>query len=790
MNTCYHCGSKIYGSEILGLDNKSFCCNACLAVAELISNSELNLYYQLRENSSPEKVKTIPSELYLAYDVEEVANQYLRKIDDNFCEANLFIDGIHCSACGWLIKKALKNKLNLEEVSINTTTSRAEIIYPAKKIKLSEILQTISALGYQPNLFNPAQEELNYNKIRNSYLSRILVSGLGMMQVMMFATGLYTGAFFGIERDYSQLLRWVSLILTTPIFLYTGYPFLKSAYLGLKNRQINMDIPIATALFFSFIASVLNTFLERGEIYFDSVLMFIFFITISRFLEFLTRRRAKLNSLNFSKLLPESLEVLDKNKTLKFIPLPAIQKGEIVKILPSQTIAFDGIVVEGETRIDEAMLTGEQMPLFKKVGDKVLAGSQNLESPIFIKVQTTGQEPTLAGIERLISQAQKSQSQLYLKSQKLAEKTILAILILAALGWISWQFINPNKAFDIALAVLVATCPCALSLAIPVVLTTAINKAHSLGIFIKSSEALDKLLSIRNLIFDKTGTLTEGNFRLISANFYNQDKNFLWQIAKSLEKNSPHPLAWAIVKECSLEELKMQKIKLFNQGVIGEYQGIKYGIGSYNFLKEEFLLTEEIKESQENSEIFLVSPKTILAKFIFADPEIKNLAQLIKQLNNYKILIASGDKLKNVAKIANKIGIKEFYGELKPEDKLKILENLEGDSLVIGDGINDAPLMKKAFLSVSVKGANILNQESADIVLLKTGVETLPYLFALAKKCQNIIKLNLIWASAYNILIIPLALLGFLTPWIAALGMSLSSLIVVGNALRVKSEDL
>lgn len=787
MSNCYHCGSKIAeGAELLGLDNQLFCCSGCLAVAELIKSSDLQLYYQIRENQQGERVKKIPTELYLAYDVEEVANQYVYKNSCGNCEIQLFIDGIHCAACSWLISSFLKEKLALENVVVNATTARAEIIYPPE-IKLSDILKTIAKLGYKPNLFTPSQDEIRQNKIRNNYLLRLVVSGLGMMQIMMFATGLYTGSFLGIERDYSQLLRWVSLILTTPIFLYAGFPFLNSAFWALKNKKINIDVPIASAIFFAFIASVINTFLERGEIYFDSVVMFIFFITISRFLEFLSRRRAKLNSLSFSKLLPEALEVWnERDKKLKFCPLPAIQKGEIVKILPTQTIAFDGIIYEGQTRVSEAMLTGEGKSLSKKIGDKVLAGSLNLESPILIKVETTGQETTLAGIERLIAKAQKPSPNLE-KSQKLAQQSIISILVLAFLAWLIWLFIDKGKAFDIALAVLVATCPCALSLAIPTVLTSAINKANSLGIFIKSSESLEKLLKIKNIIFDKTGTLTEGNFRLIKTEFFNPKFNqkLILQIAKTLEKNSSHPLGWAVVKSFDLEELKMEKIKLFREGVLGVYQGEKFAIGSLNFIFETFNLKAKTSSNALENEVFLARENEVLAKFYFSDPIVKDLKNLIAKLKAYKLIIASGDNLKNVEKIAQLAEISEFYGNLKPEEKIKILESQKTASLVVGDGINDAPLMKKADLSIAVKGANPMSQGQADIVLISKGIESLPYLFALAKKCQKIIKQNLIWAVFYNLLILPLAIFGFLTPWIAALGMSLSSLLVVLNALRI-----
>lgn len=791
-DTCYHCGQSIpkgtaITAELHGV-SRSFCCHACEAVAQLISGADLQQYYQTRTNVAPRP--QLSAIRWDAYDIPAIASQYVhRENGDN--EIHLYIDGIHCGACGWLICRLLKSELNLENVSVNTTTARAEIHYP-DDVNLSQILATIAKLGYTPNLYTPEQTEKRQNKMRNQYLLRLIIAGLGMMQVMMFATGLYTGEYFGIEKQYAQLLRWISLGTATPVFLYSGWPFLSNAWLGLKARCVNMDLPIALAIAGAYFASVYHTIIGRGEIYFDSVTMFIFFLSISRFLEFLTRRRAQLNEVQFAKLLPEAVEK-QTNGQWVLTPLSAIGKEDEIRIFPAQTIAIDGVIVQGQTRADESMLTGESTAVNKTIGDSVFAGSHNLESPIIVRVTAAGQETVLAGLRRLMSRAQQHQSNILTNSQQLAKYTIIGVLILAMISYGIWYLIKPSQAFNIALAVLVATCPCALSLAAPATLTAAINHAHRQHILIKQSDSLDKLQHIRHILFDKTGTLTEGNYRLITQTIYHPDANFIWQISKSLEKHSPHPIAWAIVQQTAAPELPLTDIQQNRgQGISARYQGEHWTIGSIAAITAtyphlEIPISQPLTLPPNTAHVYLANTKGIQAEFYLADPLRKNIPQTLAELKNREHHLASGDTTENVRMIAEQLDIRDWHANLTPEGKIHILEGLTGDTLMIGDGINDGPVMAQATLSVAVGKANPLSQTQADIVFMHHGPEALPYLFQLAQRTRQIIHQNMIWAILYNLIVLPLAILGHLTPWIAALGMSSSSLIVTLNALRISS---
>lgn len=784
---CFHCASAIAeGTEVsapFAGEMQPFCCHACLGVATLIHQHHLNDYYRVRDHSANRPPSRFGGQQWQAYDLPEIADQYVYH-DNAENEVHLYIDGIHCAACSWLIRGVLKERLGLENVRVNTTTARAEIRY--QNTPLSAILATIAELGYTPNLFTPQQNEQQQNRIRNQYLLRLIVSGLGMMQVMMFATGLYIGDFSGIEQQYSQLLRWISFSFTTPVFFYAGWPFLQSAWLGLKVKRANMDLPVALAITGAYFASTYHTILGQGEIYFDSVTMFIFFLSISRFLEFLTRRRAQLNEIQFARLLPEAVEKYN-SKQLELHPLAAVQIGDVLRILPGQTIAVDGEIVHGQSRVDESMLSGESRALRREVGEQVLAGSHNLESPLDVKVTATGQATTLAGIRRLVARAEQHRGMPFEKSQWLAQKTIIAVVLLALGGYLLWQWIDPARAFEIALAILVATCPCALSLATPATLTAAMNHAHRAGILIKESETLDRLRSIRHLLFDKTGTLTEGNFQLLDQEIYHPDASFIWRMAKSLQRHSAHPIAWLFAQR-TVDELPLTEVRQMpGQGVQGRYQGRLWVIGSAGAIQTVF--PDSVVDAgsiKSGVAVFLANEEGIAARFVLDDPLRSNMAGVIASLSNhYDIQLASGDQRKNVERVAEAVGIGNYHAEQSPQDKLNTLAAMGEDTLMIGDGINDAPVMAAASVSVAVGKADPLSQTQADIVFLRHGPEALPFLFALAEKTQRVIRQNLFWAVAYNAVVLPLAIAGYLTPWLAALGMSASSLIVVFNALRV-----
>ena len=816
--TCYHCQQPILaGTDIHDDAGHAYCCTACRAVATIISAHHLDQYYTVRDRPAPRPDTAYDHSHWQAYDLPDIAAQYTYRDGENN-EIHLYIDGLHCAACTWLISRALERAHGITHTHINLTTGRAEIRW--RDTPLSAILATIADLGYTPNLTTPDQEERRDHRRRNHDLLRLIVAGLGMMQVMMFATGLYTGAWLGIEREYEQLLRWISALTSAPVMLYAGYPFLKNTWLALKQRRLNMDVPIAIACAGAWLASLYHTILGHGEIYYDGVTMFIFFITISRTLEAHTRRRARHNQHHFARLLPDAVYQRAADGEYRLVPLPAIRVDDHIRVLPTHTIPVDGRIEAGISRVDESMLSGESTPQYKQTGDAVLAGSTNLASPLDIRVTQTGQKTTLAAIRRISARAEQHRSPQIDRNETLARHTILAVLILAAAGYLIWQWIAPARAFDIALAVLVATCPCALSLATPTVLTAALNHAHKHAILIKNSDTLDRLTRIKRILFDKTGTLTAGKYQLRAGETYGDaDPHTLLAIAKSLETNSTHPVAWYFSRQ-ETATLPMTNISQHSgKGVSGDWQNSRWHIGSAAYMQENGITTLETTDikslpplvgggvaqrrrgentatdTEENpiddantTHVYLAENTTLRAHYRLSDPERPGLAATLTALAaRYHLAIASGDRSANVARLATRYHITDYHGDLRPSDKLALLEAHDpAHTLMIGDGINDAPVLARAAVSVAVGRANPLSQTHADIVFMKNGPDALSYLFDLATRTQRIIRQNLAWAAAYNLLILPLALCGYLTPWIAALGMSTSSLLVTANALRIQ----
>ena len=876
---CYHCQQPVpAGIHITDDHGHAYCCHACEAVAHIISAHHLEQYYQVRDRPAPRPEPPYDPAHWQAYDLPEIAAQYTYKDGDDQ-EIHLYIDGLHCAACTWLISHALQDAHGISHTRINLGTGRAEIRW--RDTPLSAILATIASLGYTPNLHTPDEEDNKQRRERNHDLLRLIVAGLGMMQVMMFATGLYTGAWHGIDHEYEQLLRWISLLCSAPVMLYAGYPYLKNAWLGLRHCQPNMDLPIALACAGAWLASLYHTLIGRGEIYYDGVTMFIFFISISRYLEAHTRRRARHNQQHFARLLPDAVYKYNDRGETQLVPLPTIQPGDHIRVLPTHTIPVDGEITGGASRIDENMLTGESTPQYKTSGDRVHAGSTNLQSPLDIRVTQTGQQTTLAAIRRISARAEQHRSPQIDRNQALAQQTVLAVLILAAAGYLLWQWIDPARAFDIALAILVATCPCALSLATPTVLTAALNHAHKHHILIKNSNTLDRLTHIRRILFDKTGTLTQGKYQLQQSDYHGEPQRLL-AIAKTLETHSTHPIAWYYSQQ-PVASVAMDNIEQHSgKGISGDYDGSRWHIGSAAYMQEngvEIPPTEQppppvgegwggayphtadadtttdagwslmadknnvghkyptyeentplpceagegwgggVEKSRmattdnkavpcdpkltpprpsptgggsaltdaNTTHVYLAENRELRAHYQLGDPERDNLAATLARLQaHYHLAIASGDRVENVARLAARYGITDWHGGLDPAAKLALLEaNDPEHTLMIGDGINDAPVLARASVSVAVGRANPLSQTHADIVLLKNGPEALPYLLDLAARSRRITRQNLIWATVYNLTILPLAISGYLTPWIAALGMSTSSLLVIANALRI-----
>ncbi|WP_260258476.1 heavy metal translocating P-type ATPase [Vibrio intestinalis] len=785
--SCYHCGEDVpvntdYKVEILG-ETRDMCCPGCESVAQTIVDSGLVSYYQYR-TAPAEKADLVPEQLkaLIHYDNEEVQLEFVRN-SDNIAEVTLSLDGISCAACAWLIEKQLSHTQGVSQIRVNTTTNRAILAWDKQQTRLSELLAVIHRLGYKAAPFEADQQEAAYHRSMKQYLYRLGIAGLATMQVMMLAVALYLEVFGDLDAEFKNYFRWVSLIFATPVMLYSALPFYMNAWRSIRSRTLGMDVPVSIAMIFAYVASLIATVTEQGEVFFESISMFAFFLLVGRFLEMRARRKAAAASGNLLKLIPAMATTLEG----KQIPVKSLRIGDRVKVLPGEHIPADGFVLQGRIHVDEAMLTGESLPVVKVAGDSVFAGSLNGDEAFELEVSASKAESVISNIVRLQDEAQLSKPKIAEVADVVARYFVGAILLIAIGTWLYWTQHQPEDAFWIMLAVLVATCPCALSLATPTALTCATSRMGNFGILLRKSHVFETLCKVNHLIVDKTGTLTQGDIEISSVEVADgYDKSTLLAIAAELESHANHPLARAFLPYKQQAVVLDDVENIIGSGLQGHYQQQLVKIGSAEFV------LGDTQSAQPNS-IYLSIDNEYCATFEYRDPVRPESQDLIKQFQDagIKVTLLTGDNRQNAELVANQMGIKNIVADAKPEDKLAYLKSVAANdvTMMIGDGINDAPTLAGAHLSVAMGGGTDVAKASADMVLLGDKLDRLLKARALALKTRRIIAENLAWSLGYNLLILPLAVAGMVAPYFAVVGMSASSIIVVSNSLRLLKEQ-
>lgn len=786
---CFHCHEVVpVGTNfIVEFDgsNQSCCCPGCQAVADTIIKQGLGDYYRFRTKPAS-KANAVPVELQQlqSYDHPDILAE-LSHLQDEFQRIELSVTGMSCAACAWLIEKNFQQDAAVKRIQVNSTTSRCELVWDANTKPLSEILSAINNLGYQASPFVADAEEEHFKSEMQDYLKRLAVAGIMTMQVMMLAFGLYFGEHTGIEMQYEGYLRWVSLLLTLPVMAYSAVPFTRSAYRALRQRELNMDVPITLAIYYTFIASLYATISETGEVYFESVCMFVFLLQIGKFFEFRARKQARDATSNLLKIMPVSAELWIDGRT-ETIAARKLKVDDVILVKAGETIPADGQIVSGQSSVDESMLTGEYKPVEKQVDGYVLAGSTNHDGILTVRVTKALTESRLGQIIQLQQQTLHQKPALLEKTDKIARFFVQRLLVVASATFLVWYFyLDQERAFWVTLSVLVATCPCALSLATPTAITCALAWLNRQGVLIKNQQVLSSLPSLTKVFFDKTGTLTQGKFSIEKVTLH--DPNFteteILQLAAHIELRSEHPIAKAFLPylhgEVSLDDVELivgkgLQAKWWHQD---QWQPVK--IGSAGFC-----------EVNESAAVCLTVSNKLVASIMLTDairPEIENL---VVQLRNSGIQMAiiTGDSSSNAAFVAKQLNIAELHSGCSPEDKVAHINKatLAGETvLMVGDGINDSPCFHAAHVSVALDSGTDLSKNQADVVLLHNDLTLLFRLVEGAKRARRVIKQNLIWAFGYNLIIIPLAVCGFVSPYIAVIGMSTSSLLVVSNSLRL-----
>ncbi|WP_367986424.1 heavy metal translocating P-type ATPase [Vibrio sp. NTOU-M3] len=785
--SCYHCGEEVpvntdYNVEILG-EVRDMCCPGCESVARTIIESGLVSYYQYR-TAPAEKADLVPEQLQalIHYDNEEVQSEFVRN-RDNLSEVTLSLEGVSCAACAWLIEKQLTKELGVYSIRVNTTTNRALLTWDKSKARLSELLSIIHRLGYKAAPFEADKQEASYHQMMKQYLYRLGIAGLATMQVMMLAVALYLEVFGDLEPEFKSYFRWVSLIFATPVMLYSALPFYLNAWRSLRSRTLGMDVPVSIAMIFAYCASLVATVTEQGEVFFESISMFAFFLLVGRFLEMRARRKAAAASGNLLKLIPAIATTLDGDQ----IPVKSLKVGDKIRVLPGEHIPADGKIIKGRVHIDESMLTGESIPVVKQTDDFVYAGTLNGEESFELEVTSSKADSMISNIVRLQDEAQMSKPKIAEVADIVARYFVGAILIIAAATWFFWHDAKPEDAFWIMLSVLVATCPCALSLATPTALTCATSRMGNFGILLRKSHVFETLCKVNHLIVDKTGTLTHGDIEISDVEIIGDvNKEEALAIAASLEAHANHPIARAF-KVYSNQNINVTDVEnVIGSGLKGIYEGEPVKIGSAQFV------LNDATNLHPSSVYMSISGKHV-ATFSYHDPIRTEAKLFIEQFkkSGVKVTLLTGDIEQNAQAVATKIGISNVVAGAKPQDKLAYLKALESSdiTMMIGDGINDAPTLAGAHLSIAMGGGADVAKASADMVLLGDQLDRVLKARYLALRTRKIIRENLAWSLGYNLLILPLAVAGLVAPYIAVVGMSASSIIVISNSLRLLKEQ-
>jgi len=790
---CYHCALPVpagsrFTAVVLG-QPREFCCPGCQAVAEAIVAGGLEHYYSHRSEASanPEALPVQLVDELALYDRADVQQPFVRH-EGELAETTLLMEGISCAACGWLIEKHLRSLPAVAEARLNLSNHRLHVRWADSQLPLSQVLSELRHIGYAAHPYQPDRASEQLASENRLALRQLGVAGLLWFQAMMATMATWPEFNIDLSPELHTILRWVALFLTTPIVFYSCAPFFKGAMRDLRTRHLTMDVSVSLAIGGAYLAGIWTSISGIGELYFDAVGMFALFLLAGRYLERRARERTAAATAQLVNLLPASCLRLDEDGQSERILLSELRLGDRVLVHPGAVLPADGKILDGQSSIDESLLTGEYLPQPRGLGDRVTAGTLNVEGALTVQVQALGQDTRLSAIVRLLDRAQAEKPRLAEVADRAAQWFLLFSLIAAAAIGLLWWQLDASRAFWIVLAMLVATCPCALSLATPTALTAATGTLHKLGLLLTRGHVLEGLNQIDTVIFDKTGTLTEGRLALRSIRPLGAlSSDDCLSLAAALENRSEHPIARAFGRAPVASEEVTTSPGLGLEALVGDQ---RLRIGQPAYVCQLSGCTVPPMPDEAGQWLLLGDSQGALAWLVLDDRLRSDAPALLAacKARGWHTLLLSGDSSPMVASVAAELQIDEARGGLRPDDKLQVLQQLHQQGrkvLMLGDGVNDVPVLAAADISVAMGSATDLAKTSADAVLLSNRLDALVQAFSLARRTRRVIIENLLWAGLYNGLMLPFAALGWITPVWAAVGMSISSLTVVLNALRL-----
>ncbi len=709
-------------------------------------------------------------------------------------------EGIHCAGCARNIERAVGALPDVESVRVNGATARVSVDWRGHGVTgLPQILGAVERAGFKPVPLAGSAATLQYQRERRTALKRFGLASFGMMQAMM-----YLGALYGatdIDASMAQLMRVAGMVIVTPVLLYSGAPYLTGAWRDIANRRLGMDVPVAIALLLAWLPSVVNTFRADGEVYFDSVGMFIFFLSAGRFVEMSIRHRSLTSAEALARSLPAQVTRLDADGTRHKVTAEEIKAGDRILVPKGGVVAVDSQLAAGivdHALLDESLITGESAAVARRAGELIRGGSLNLGGPLTLTARAAVADSTLASIVALLERAQATRPRIAQAADGFASWFVLAILVLAMLTGGLWLLYDPSRAFAAVLAVLVITCPCALSLATPAALAAAMLRLSRAGMLVTRSDAIERLARVDTIVLDKTGTLTAGASTVSGVKLLRElAAERVLAIASALERNSSHPLAAAFASHESAMLHATEVREIEGQGIEGIVDEVLWRLGKRGFVEELATggnLLPLMRRDAADDGVFLGSSAGLAACIGISSPLRPAARATIDELRRagLDIVIASGDSEGAVRLIARELGVRRARARMSPADKIQLVEELRRAGhrvFMVGDGINDGPVLATADVSCAMGQGSAIAQSAADLLLLHDGLDSLPLAVRTARMTLRVIRQNLTWALGYNLAAVPLAAFGLVSPWLAALGMSLSSLGVVLNARRLAVQE-
>lgn len=795
---CFHCGEPIVGKNWPANTPNGpvdSCCIGCKTVTETIFNLGFDDYYQLRDQPASKADIASSNNLLDFLQNDENRQSVIAKVDEQSDSAQLFIEDIRCAACVWLLETTLLKIAGVQRVSINLSQRTASIQWQHDTVELSDILTHIHSLGYsvQPLTQNELRNQIS--RVRTQQLWRVGIAGLFTMQTMMLSTGLYAGEFYGIDFSHRSFLRLASAILTIPVLFYSGLPILRSGLRAISHRTVNMDVPVSAALLIAFGFSVFSTATEGEHVYFDTACMFVFFLSLSRLLQYNIELRTHTAIHQLVRQFDQSVTVLKDAETTQ-IPLNKINIDDTILVRSGETIPVDGAVASGCGEVDESVLNGEFSPIHKTVGDTVFAGSISHAQPLTITVLRAAAQSRLARLNQLSLDALNSRPQIVEQANRTATWFSAALIVIAVGTAIFWTFQQADNTLAITLSVLIITCPCALALAIPSAITASINNMLSNGLLVTDSHVIETLPTITDIIVDKTGTLTHGEFkiqniRILGSDESNKsaDKKTVCAIAAAIERGSTHPIARAFAP-FAVKQTTAENIRHANRALSATVDGISYQLGEFDALRDGVEADPASVEPSQAKRLFLATQSQWVAEFELDDVLRPDAVEFINYCQDHgkTVHLLSGDESQRVSATAQQLGINDSHAEMSAEDKLQYIQQLQQQNkhvLAIGDGFNDAPVLAAANIGVAMGSGSDLSLLRANAVILNDRLLVVARALDSAVKTKTIIRQNLLWAIGYNAIALPFAIAGVIPPWLAAIGMSASSLIVTLNSTRL-----